>query len=162
MGICWPFRTKTLAHEMRRGGARRRLANAIARDFRKLGGGSITCRFDNGADNWEVPKKLFPTTQRTMAGHWFRVAPITRDQWTGQNSAVNNDVHSMIRQGRNGPGCNLRYKWEESITHYRQLERFNRCTIGDHNRSAYLNNLASAMITYSPTSWPSQSLRFSQ
>ena len=31
MGICWPLRTKTLAHEMRRGGARPRLADAIAR-----------------------------------------------------------------------------------------------------------------------------------
>ena len=31
MGICWPLRTKTLAHEMRSGDARPRLADAIAR-----------------------------------------------------------------------------------------------------------------------------------
>ena len=133
MGICWPLRTKTLAHEMRSGGARPRLADAIARvisesrvveGFEASLAGSIMVQI-----NWEeVQRKWFPTTQlRTMAGHWSRVAPITRDQWPGQSSAVNNEVHSMIRQGRNGPGCNLRYKWEESISHYRQLERFNRC-----------------------------------
>ena len=35
---------------------------------------------------------------------------------------------------------------EESISYYRQLERFNRCPIGDRNRSITLNQLGNALI----------------
>ena len=34
---------------------------------------------------------------------------------------------------------------DESITYRRQLERFNRCPIGDDKRSSYLNDLAYAL-----------------